>query len=127
VAKFSSAQAGVGEGAKRGEVCSQATCEVLFGARRRARARRRTICSPARCLARVGVGEGAGARGLQSSVVPVCSSARVGVGKGAEAYSSISFRAAWGATWQLSGIWLGLWVSASEGTAQQSASMFIYN
>ena len=29
------------EGAKRGKVCSPATCEVLFGARRRARARRR--------------------------------------------------------------------------------------
>ena len=34
-------------------------------------------------------------------------------------------RAAWGATVQLSGIWLGLWVSASGGAAQ-SASMFIY-
>ena len=34
-------------------------------------------------------------------------------------------RAAWGATGQLSGIWLGLWVSASRGAAQ-SASMFIY-
>jgi len=33
-------------------------------------------------------------------------------------------RAAWGATVQLSGIWLGLWVSASGGAAQ-SASMFI--
>ena len=33
-------------------------------------------------------------------------------------------RAAWGATGQLSGIWLGLWVSASGGAAQ-SASMFI--
>ena len=32
--------------------------------------------------------------------------------------------AAWGATGQLSGIWLGLWVSASGGAAQ-SASMFI--
>ena len=29
----------------------------------RARARRRTICSPERCSARVGVGEGAGVRG----------------------------------------------------------------
>ena len=34
-------------------------------------------------------------------------------------------RAAWGATGQLSGIWLGLWVSASGGAAQ-SASMSIY-
>jgi hypothetical protein len=54
----------------------QVQCEVLFGARRRARARRRKICSPARCSARVGVGEGAEARGLQSSVVAMCSSAR---------------------------------------------------
>jgi len=37
---------GVGEGAKRSEICSPATCEVLFGARRRARARRRP-CRPA--------------------------------------------------------------------------------
>ena len=35
-------------------------------------------------------------------------------------------RAAWGATGQLSGIRLGLWVSASGGAAQ-SASMFIEN
>jgi hypothetical protein len=33
-------------------------------------------------------------------------------------------RAAWGATGQLIGIWLGLWVSAYGGAAQ-SASMFI--
>ena len=33
-------------------------------------------------------------------------------------------RSAWGATGQLSGIWLGLWVSASGGAAQ-SASIFI--
>ena len=64
VAKFSSVRVGVGEGAKRGEVCSPAICEVFFGAWRRARARRRTIFSPAWCSARVGVGEGAGARGL---------------------------------------------------------------
>ena len=32
-------------------------------------------------------------------------------------------RAAWGATGQLSGIWLGLWVSASGGAAQ-IASIF---
>jgi len=36
---------------QRGEVCSPATSEVLFGARRRARAQRRAICSPARCSA----------------------------------------------------------------------------
>ena len=35
-------------------------------------------------------------------------------------------RAAWGDTGQLSGIWLGLWVSASGGAAQ-SASIFIEN
>ena len=70
---------------------SQVKCEVLFGARRRARAWRRMICSPARCSARVGVGEGAGARGLQSGVVAMCFSARVGVGEGAEARSSINF------------------------------------
>jgi len=35
-------------------------------------------------------------------------------------------RAAWGATGKLSGIRLGLWVSASGGAAQ-SASMFIYD
>ena len=34
-------------------------------------------------------------------------------------------RAAWGATGQLSGIWLGLWVSASGGAAQ-SASILIW-
>ena len=78
----------------------------------------------ARCSARVGVGEGAGARGLKSGVVAMCSSARVGAGEGAEACSSINFgRPDWGATGQLSGIWLGLWVSAS-GCAAQSASIF---
>ena len=35
-------------------------------------------------------------------------------------------RAAWGATGQLSGIWLGLWESASGGAAQ-SASMFTWH
>ena len=40
---------------------------------------------------RVGVGEGAGARGLKSGVVAMCSSARVGVGEGAGACSSINF------------------------------------
>ena len=51
----------------------------------------RTICSPERFPARVGVGEGAGARGLQSVVVAMCSSARVGVGEGAEACSSTNY------------------------------------
>ena len=80
----------MGEGAKRGKVCSPATCGVLFGARQWARARRRTICSPARCPARVGVGKSAGARGMQSGVVAMCSSVSVGGGEGAEAYSSIN-------------------------------------
>ena len=70
------------------EVCSSVTCGVLFGARRRATPTR-AICSPERCSVRVGVGEGAGARGLKSGVVAMCSSARVGVGEGAEACSSI--------------------------------------
>jgi hypothetical protein len=97
---------------------------VFFGTRRRARARRRTICSPERCSARVGVGEGAGARGLQSGVVAMCSSARVGVGEGAEASSSTNSGRPGRATGQLSGIWLGLWEGASGGAAQ-SASIFI--
>jgi len=90
VAKSFSARVGVGEGAKRGEVFSPATYEVFFGTRRRARARRQTICSPARC------------------------SARVGVGEGAVAWGSINFRrpgVPLGC--YVSGIWLGLWVSAS--------------
>ena len=64
---------------------------------------------------RAAAGEGAEA---------VCSSARVGVGEGAGACSSTT-SAAWGATGQLSGIRLGLWVSTSGGAAQ-SASMFIF-
>jgi len=48
VAKFTSARVGVmGDGVKRGEVCSLATCGVFFDVRWRSRARRRTICSPA--------------------------------------------------------------------------------
>ena len=39
------------------------------------------------------VGEGAEARGLQSGVVAMCSSARVGVGEGAEACSSMNIEA----------------------------------
>ena len=49
------------------------------------------ICSPERCPARVAVGEGAGARGIQSGDVAMCSSMRVGVGEGAEACISINF------------------------------------
>ena len=30
-----------------------------------------------------------------------------------------------GRNWAVSGIWLGLWASASEGAAQNSASIFI--
>ena len=56
----------------------------------------------------------------------ICSSARVGVGEGAGACSSTNSGPprALLATGQLSGIRLGLWVSASGGAAQ-SASIFI--
>ena len=57
-------------------------------------------------LRRAAAGEGAEA---------MCSSARVGEGEGAEACSSYQLRAAWGATGQLSGIRLGLWVSRFRG------------
>ena len=85
---------------------SVARGEVLFGASRRWRGRkarrilqpgdmrsflRRAICSPARCSERVGVGKGAWARGLQSGVVAMCSSARVGGGEGAGAWGFINF------------------------------------
>ena len=88
VAKFPFARVGLGEGAKRGEV--PATCGVFFGALWWASAQGRTICSPTRC------------------------SARVGVGEGAVAWGSINFRrpgVPLGC--YVSGIWLGLWVSAS--------------
>ena len=118
-------RAAVGEGAKRDEVCSPATCGVLFGARRWARARRRTIFSPARCSARVGV-SGRRRWGARSAVrcrgdlfLGACR--RRQRRGGLQLYQ---LRAAWGATEQLSGIWLGLWVRASGGAAQ-SASMFI--
>jgi len=64
---FSSVRVGMCEGAKRGEVCSPATCEVLFGARRWARARAGgrgrggARSSARRDVLRVGVGEGAAA------------------------------------------------------------------
>jgi len=61
--------------------------------------------------------------GPQPGVVAMSSSARVGVGEGLVACSSINFGRS-GATGQLSGIWLGLWGSAS-GVAAQSASMLI--
>ena len=73
---FSSVRVGVCEGAKRGEVFSPATCEVLFGSAARSSARRRAEFSSARAggrrrggarsavrrgVRRVGVGEGAAA------------------------------------------------------------------
>ena len=66
-----------------------------------------------------------GARGLQPGVTARCYSARAGVGKRRGGLQFYQLGAAWGATGQLSGIWLGLWVSASGGAAQ-SASMFMY-
>jgi len=61
--------------------------------------------------------------GPQPGVVAKSSSARVGVGEGLVACSSINFGRS-GTTGQLSGIWLGLWGSASGGAAQ-SATMLI--
>ena len=61
----------MGEGAKRGKVCSPATCEVLFGARRRARARgreARQCLQPGdvrSSLRRAAAGEGTEAHDLQ--------------------------------------------------------------
>ena len=167
---------------REGEVCSSVTCEVHFGARRRARARRRCVprhfgVANARASARR-QGEGrhaesrarmalqhqakskrivTAARRMAASRLRApkvahsersreCSSlTRSGAaGEGAEAQSAsggvlgacrrrrrrgglqlYQLRAAWGATGQLSGIWLGLWVSASGGAAQ-SASIFIF-
>jgi hypothetical protein len=54
-------RAAVGECAKRGRVCSLATCEVLFGARRRARARSATR-SAATCEVLFGAGRRVRAR-----------------------------------------------------------------
>ena len=48
-------------------------------------------CSVKFSSARGGVGEGAGARGLQSGAVAMCSSARVGGGEGAGACSFTNF------------------------------------
>ena len=50
---------------------------------------------PVEALGACRVGEGAGARGLQSGVVAICSSARVGVGEGAEACSFVNFGRPW--------------------------------
>ena len=76
--KFPSVRVGVCEGAKCGEIFSPATCEVLFGARRWARALAGGL---KRVVRRVGVGEGAAACG----VVAMCSLVRVGVDGGSVA------------------------------------------
>ena len=54
----------------------------------------------------------------------ISSSAHVGVGEGLVACGSINFGRS-GATGQLSGIWLGLWGSASGGAAQSASMMII--
>ena len=80
-----------GVGSERYAARCHGVREVFLGAcRREEEARGRKICSPARCSALVGVGEGAGARDLQFGAVAMCSSARVGVGEDAEAYSFIN-------------------------------------
>ena len=72
-------------------------------------------------LRRAAAGEGAEAHDLQSGeVLGACPRGRRRGG-----LQLYQLRAAWGATGQLSGIWLGLWVSASGGAAQ-SASIFIF-
>ena len=80
-------------------------------------------------LRRGAAGEGAEAHDLQpGEVFGACRSGGVFPGArrrgrrrgGLQLYQ---LRAAWGATGQLSGIWLGLWVSTSGGAAQ-SAYMF---
>jgi len=83
VAKFSSVQVGVCEGAKRGEVFSPATCEVLFGSAARSSARRRAEFSSARAGGRGrGGARSAARRGVR----------RVGVGEGAAACRSTTRR-----------------------------------
>ena len=102
---------GEGEGAKRGK-----ESEVPFGARRRATARSATR-SAARRRAKFSSARGGG-RGREGDVF-------LGARRRRRRHGGLQFyqhRAAWGATGQLSGIWLGLWVSASGGAAQ-SASM----
>ena len=108
-----SADRTMGEGAKRGKVS-----EVLFGARRRAKARSATR-SAARRRAEFFSARGGG-RGRGGDVFLGACRRRRRRG-GLQLYQ---LRAAWGATGQLSGIWPGLWVSASGGAAQ-SASIFI--
>ena len=120
---------------------------VLFGASRRGRGREaRQGLQPGdvrSSLRRAAAGEGAEAHDFQPGDVR-SSLRRAAAGGGAEAHDLqpgevlvacrrrrrrgglqlYQLRAAWGATGQLSGIWLGLWVSASGG-AKQSASMSI--
>ena len=105
--KFSSVQVGVCKGAKRGEVCNPATCEVHFGCAARSAAQRRAKFSSARAggRGRASAGEGAKAHDLQPckvfgvlawakarrpagpqpGVVAMCSSVRDGVGEGSVA------------------------------------------
>ena len=71
-------------------------------------------------LRRAAAGEGAEAHDLQPG--EVFGSCRRGRRRGG--LQLCQLRAAWGATGQLSGIWLGLLISASGGAAQ-SASIFI--
>ena len=106
-----------------GEVCSPATCEVLFGARRRERARRRTICSPAMCSA-CRRGRRRGGLQVHSPASWRCFPRRVSAWAKARWPVLYQLRAASGATGQLSGIRLGLWASAS-GDAAQSAYILI--
>jgi len=83
VAKFSSVRVGVCEGAKRGEDCGTATCEVLFGSAARSAARRRAKFSSARAGGR----ERGGARSAARRGVR-----RVGVGEGTAACRSTTRR-----------------------------------
>ena len=95
----------MGEGAKRSKVS-----EVLFGARRRARSATR---SAARRRAKFSSARGGG-RGRGGDVfLDACRRRRRRGG-----WQLYQLWAAWGATGQLSGIWLGLWVSASGGVAR---------
>jgi hypothetical protein len=105
-------RAAAGEGAKRDEVFSPVTCKVLFGARRRARARSATRFS-ARRRAEFSSARGGG-RGRGGDVFLGAFWRRRRRG-GLQLYQ---LRAAWGATGQLSGI-------CASGGAAQSASMFI--
>ena len=82
-----------------------ATCEVFFGARRRGRRR---------------WGARSAVRRRGDVFLGACRRRRRRGG-----LKLYQLRAAWGATGQLSDIWLGLWVSASGGAAQ-SASIYLH-